>query len=58
MGCCGSKGAGSLAPMAANGGSNLVTLVGDMFSPDTRTIYILIKLGGDDEIPYKLQPID
>ena len=45
MGLCGSR-ADSREALARPIASDIVTLYGDMFSPDTRTIVELIKIAG------------
>lgn len=57
MGLCGST-ANSGRP--ANRPSSLVTIWGDYFSPDTRTIISIIKIAGNKEAPlqYNFQLVD
>lgn len=51
MGLCGGKEGGSLE----RPGSGILTIYGDYFSPETRTLMALIQIGG---VPHNFHPVD
>lgn len=51
MGLCGGKESGSLE----RPGQGILTVYGDFFSPETRTLMAMIQMGG---IPHNFHPVD
>ena len=57
MGLCESRQGGSYAALERPK-STILTLYGDHFSPDTRSILILIKMGAGDALPFNFHMVD